>query len=56
MPGLLITLPVSIVIALGFLAFFLWSVKNGDFEDSEVTGERILFDDDESDRNGPGAV
>ncbi|MBE7437764.1 MAG: cbb3-type cytochrome oxidase assembly protein CcoS [Spirochaetales bacterium] len=56
MPGLAITLPVSLIIALIFLGFFLWSVKNGDFEDSEVTGEKILFDEDEADKNGPGAL
>lgn len=60
MPGLAITLPLSLAIALLFLWFFLWSVKNGDYEDPEVTGERILLDDDlppgQKDEDGqPGA-
>lgn len=52
MPGLLITLPLATLLALGFLAFFLWSVRNGDYEDPEMIKYRVLHDDDdEADRN-----
>jgi cbb3-type cytochrome oxidase maturation protein len=36
---------VSVLIALGFLAAFFWSVKNGQFEDIYSPSIRILYDD-----------
>ncbi len=45
MPGLLIMLPIAIIIALGFLGLFFWSVKNGDLEDSEMIKYRMIYDD-----------
>lgn len=45
MSGLLIMLPIALVIAAGFLIFFLWSVKNGDYEDPEMPAHRMLLDD-----------
>jgi len=51
MPGLLITLPIATLIALAFLAFFLWSVRNGDYEDSEMIKYRMIHDEsDDADR------
>mgnify|MGYP003574032749 CR=1 FL=1 len=38
---------ISFVVATGFLAAFLWSVKTGQFEDTYTPAIRILFDDDE---------
>ena len=35
----------SILIAGSFLAAFLWSVKNGQYEDDYTPSVRILFDD-----------
>lgn len=46
MPGLLIMLPIAVIIALGFLALFFWSVKNGDYNDPEMPGHRMVLDDD----------
>lgn len=37
---------VSLVVAIGFLAAFIWSVKNGQFDDSYTPSIRILFDDE----------
>ncbi len=37
----------SLVVALIFLALFIWSVKSGQFDDNETPPYRILFDDDE---------
>ena len=52
MAGLLITLPIAAIIALAFLAFFLWSVKNEDYEDSEMIKYRMLMDEqDQADRS-----
>ena len=45
MPGLQIMLPLAVAIALGFLWLFLWSVRNGDYNDAEMTAHRILFDE-----------
>jgi cbb3-type cytochrome oxidase maturation protein len=36
---------VSICIAGGFLAAFLWSVRDGQFDDDYAPANRILFDD-----------
>lgn len=35
----------SLVIALGFLAAFIWSVKNGQYDDDYTPSVRILFED-----------
>lgn len=45
MPGLEIMLPLAVLIALGFLYLFLWSVRNGDYDDTEMTAHRILFEE-----------
>ncbi len=36
---------VSLTMALGFLAAFIWSVKSGQMEDEYTPSVRILFDD-----------
>jgi cbb3-type cytochrome oxidase maturation protein len=36
---------VSLVMALGFLAAFIWTVKSGQMEDDYTPSVRILFDD-----------
>jgi cbb3-type cytochrome oxidase maturation protein len=45
MPGLLIMLPLAVLIALGFLILFFWSVKNGDYNDPEMPGHRMVLDE-----------
>jgi cbb3-type cytochrome oxidase maturation protein len=35
----------SIIIAFGFLMAFLWSVKNGQYDDDKSPTQRMLFDD-----------
>lgn len=47
----LILLSASLSIAIGFLLAFIWSVKNGQFEDDYTPSVRMLFDD-----NKPGAM
>lgn len=37
----------SLIVALIFLALFIWAVKSGQFDDSETPSYRVLFDDDE---------
>jgi cbb3-type cytochrome oxidase maturation protein len=41
---------VSLLVALVFLAAFIWAVRNGQFDDNETPSIRILFDDDTLDR------
>lgn len=47
MPGLLIMLPIAVALALGFLVFFFWSVRNGDYNDPEMPGHRMVLDDED---------
>lgn len=41
----------SLIVALGFLAAFIWSVKSGQFDDDYTPSVRILFDDKETPTN-----
>jgi cbb3-type cytochrome oxidase maturation protein len=42
---------VSLLVALVFLALFIWAVKSGQYDDYETPSYRILFDDDNEDEN-----
>ncbi len=44
--ALFILIGISIFVAGGFLAAFLWSVRNGQFDDDYTPSIRILFDDE----------
>jgi len=44
MSVIIILLIISILIAGGFLLAFLWSVKDGQFDDAQSPAQRILFD------------
>ena len=46
MSVLILLIAFSILIAGGFLAAFIWSVKKGQFDDDYTPSVRILFDDD----------
>jgi len=43
---LLVLIPLGIVLLAVAVAAFVWAVRNGQFEDLEGEGERILFDDE----------
>lgn len=45
MSVIILLLAVSLFIAGGFLFAFLWSVRDGQFEDDYSPSRRILFDD-----------
>lgn len=45
MSALFVLLIVSLIVAIGFLAAFIWAVKSGQFEDSYTPSIRILFED-----------
>jgi cbb3-type cytochrome oxidase maturation protein len=37
---------VSLLVAIGFLITFIWTIRTGQFEDDYTPSVRILFDDD----------
>jgi cbb3-type cytochrome oxidase maturation protein len=37
----------SLIVALGFLAAFIWAVKSGQMDDDYTPSIRILFDEDQ---------
>ena len=39
----------SLLIALGFLASFIWATKTGQYDDNYTPSVRMLFDDEEID-------
>lgn len=45
MTVIILLLIVSLLIAGGFLAAFIWSVKDGQMDDTEASSMRILFED-----------
>jgi cbb3-type cytochrome oxidase maturation protein len=45
MGALFILIGISILVAGGFLAAFLWSVRSGQYDDDYTPSVRMLFDD-----------
>ena len=43
---LILLIPLSVLVALGIGMVFWWSAENGQFDDLEGPGNRILMDDD----------
>jgi len=39
-------IPVALVLGAAGLSAFLWSLRNGQYDDLDGAAERILFDDD----------
>ncbi|MBU0603210.1 MAG: cbb3-type cytochrome oxidase assembly protein CcoS [Gammaproteobacteria bacterium] len=46
MEVLWILVPISVLIALGIGIVFIWSARNGQFDDLEGPAHRVLMDDD----------
>lgn len=44
-------LPLSILFAIGALVAYFWGVRSGQFDDLETPAMRILFDDEEKDKD-----
>ena len=38
---------ISLVVAIAFLALFIWAVKSGQYDDDYTPSVRMLFDDEE---------
>ena len=47
MNGLLLLIPVALLLGLGGLAAFFWSLKAGQYDDLDGAAVRILLDDDD---------
>ncbi len=47
MSVLLFLIPIALLLGLGGLAAFIWSLKSGQYDDLEGAAHRILIDDDE---------
>lgn len=45
MEVIFLLIAISVVAAVGFLAAFLWAVKNGQYDDDQTPAMRILFDE-----------
>ena len=46
MSAIFILIAASLTIAIGFLIAFIWSIKDGQFEDDYTPSVRMLFDDE----------
>ena len=44
MSAIFVLIGISLVVAIGFLIAFIWSVKSGQYEDVYTPSVRILFD------------
>ena len=51
MSALFLLIGISLLVALGFLCAFIWSVRKGQYEDDYTPSVRILLDDDESEKS-----
>jgi cbb3-type cytochrome oxidase maturation protein len=47
MSVLLYLIPIALALGLVRLIAFLWALRNGQFEDLDGTGSRILFDEED---------
>lgn len=48
MSVIFVLISASLIIALGFLIAFIWSVKSGQYDDDYTPSVRMLFDDNKS--------
>jgi len=46
MTSIVVLIAASLIVAIGFLAAFIWSVRSGQYEDKYTPSVRMLFDDD----------
>ena len=42
MEALYILISISVIVAVGFLVAFIWSVKNGQYDDSYRLGKNVI--------------
>jgi len=56
METIFVLLPLALLIAGIALAFFVWAVRSGQYDDLETPAVRILFDDEAQRPTGPSAA
>ena len=56
MSAIYLLLSLSLLVALGFLAAFIWAVRSGQYEDTQTPSMRILMDEDRPASQLPGPV
>ncbi len=49
MSVIIILIGFSLIVAAGFLFFFIWAVKSGQYDDQYTPSIRILFEDEKKD-------
>ncbi len=49
---LIVLIPLGLLLLGVAIAAFVWAVRHDQFDDLEAEGDRILFDDEPSDRSG----
>lgn len=50
MDSLYLLIPITVIFIAVAVKLFFWAVNSGQYDDLETEGRRILFDDDDSDR------
>ncbi len=53
MTGLAILIPIALGMGLLGLVAFLWSMRDGQYDDMDGAASRILIDEDEEDEEAP---
>lgn len=53
MSVILILIAISLTLAVGFLACFIWAVRSGQYEDTLTPSMRILAEEDNKPRTKP---
>lgn len=53
MSVILVLIILSLVIASLFMAFFIWAIKTGQFDDTHTPSVRMLWDDEPTRDRGP---
>lgn len=56
MESIYLLIPISVILVFGIALAFWWSVRNGQFDDLEGPGFRVLMDDDERPPPVPNAT
>ena len=54
MSVILLLIPLSVLMAAGFLAAFIWAVRSGQYDDIDTPSMRVLTDDPAGRGRGPG--
>ncbi|RMF19053.1 MAG: cbb3-type cytochrome oxidase assembly protein CcoS [Candidatus Dadabacteria bacterium] len=47
MSAIYLLLPIGLLMAATAIAWFIWAVRTGQFDDLDTPAERILFDDED---------